>query len=259
MKAKNALIIFLMILFVAATPADAKKRQAARRKAAPKRELVTRSEPKFIFDALTTRTYTAKKGKSELKIEYPESGNPLLVDSLRAAIRDLSGIGSPDAASPEAGMKKWRAGLERGENNETEVKISFMNKHVATVNLRSYIYFAGAAHGMPSDITRTLLIADGRRLRADDLAPESQLRPLIIQDLMEYFNVPTPGELRQNLFLENGLESLPIPDPYIIEGYVVFKYAPYEIAPYAAGMPSAEIPVGKIREIAYPGAQAFLQ
>lgn len=259
MKTKNALLLLLTILLIAAAPSDAKKRHAARRKAAPKRELVTRSEPRFISDALTTRTYTAKKGESELKIEYPESGNPLLVDSLRAAIRDLSGIGSPAAASPEADMKKWRAALERGENDETEVKISFMNKHVATVNLQSYIYFAGAAHGMPSDVSRTLLIADGRRLRAADLAPEQLLRPLIIQDLMEYFNVTTTDALRQNLFLENGLESLPIPDPYIIEGYVVFKYAPYEIAPYAAGMPSAEIPVAKIREIACPGAQAFLQ
>ncbi|MCM1349052.1 MAG: DUF3298 and DUF4163 domain-containing protein [Firmicutes bacterium] len=262
MKLTKTLTIVLGILLLGASSAfdaDAKvtrkSGRAKTRTTATAALTVKKGAVKNYADGLQTQEFSIKRGKSDILVEYPIAGNTQLVSAMRNWIKDMvceNYTGSLD--TPDAMMTKAIKAVERGETLNEEVKVSYINDKVITVQLQSYLYMGGA-HGMPGDVSRTFLLSNGTALTNEMLPSDSQLRSLIASGLCQYFEVANTSELADCMMCP--VNELTKGVPYITDKGLVFKYGPYEIAPYAAGMPEAVIPVNKIKPLLGSTAAKF--
>lgn len=249
----------LLMLTASTIPTEAARKQTKRTKS-PAGIAVRAGEKKTLSDDLTVQKFSYKKGNSKIIVDYPIEGKQPLTDSLRCRTKEyLNSDFSGSLATPQALIKSAGKAIEPEESLEEEVNISFITPDLVTITLTGYDYFQGAAHGMPLNVNTTYLIENPRRLTKEMLPSAEIMRPLIINGLMDYFDVTSEEELRSCLMLEDGLQSLHVGEPFIAEGGLHIIYTPYEIAPYVAGMPEAIIPLSEMRKIATEASAPFFR
>lgn len=270
MRLQNIFRIFVaaMLTFGLAGSADAAKKRTGSRKAKAKTTAaapaVRKGEIHTYGDVLTTQDFTYKKGKSKLSVEYPVGGNPVLVDAIRRAIAD--GICydyaegkkytySGPLDTPDAMMKKVLGSLGRGEELDETVKVSYIDSKVITINDAGY-WYAGGAHGMPSDFSTSFLISDGTMLTLDMLPSISVMRPYIVSSLEDQWGLSSSDWSDSGLTDPSEIEY-PGSNPYVTADGLNFTYGAYEIGPYSLGMPTATIAADIARRLLTGKAAQF--
>ena len=112
--------------------------------------------------------------------------------------------------------------------------------------------YQGGAHGLGVHFGITLRKSDCRRVGWEVIRNSNgeKVQELMRQGLREYFNVKTDDELKNLLFDENYIYTMPMPQcpPLFTADGIQFVYNPYEIAPYAAGRPTFVIPYNKLND-----------
>lgn len=205
---------------------------------------------------LEVKKFEKEVGENELEIEYPVSGNPELVQSIRNWLNEqLSDTFHGDMDDAEAFFRHYASQLgndpdinEYGGYSIDKFDVEYQNDLLVTYDYTSYLY-EGGAHGMGGSYGTTFLKADGSIFDKDCIRSYRDLHQLFIDGLKKYFKVKTDSELAACLLNVTDLGKLNPPGmkPWIEEDGVVFSYTPYEIAPYSSGSPNFTIPFDKIK------------
>lgn len=249
---KIVLLLILAMAFTTATEAQTRKKSGSGKKKSSSAAVlpVTKGETKQYGDYLTTQLFTVKKGKdNKVEIEYPISGDPVLVNAIRKKIKDsvndkfTGSLDTPDALMRSAlkGKKDVKFGQE-GESLSQEIKVVYSSPEVITFTDNGY-WYGGGAHGMPWSTGKTFLVADGSILTSDMLPSFSKMKPYIRKGFAKSYGV-RESEVGDYLFDSNG------PDDYsgtvfVTDQGLVIIYQPYEISPYSSGAPTAVIPLAE--------------
>ena len=242
-----------------------------------------------LGDSLTIKHYkdslTEKLGsvtcEVSVEVDFPESGNPLLVNSIREWIFDqMAGNDSCDLNSmPDiirmhnqetmAELKEMAIGdADRKEEmtylDELAIRKTFENDRFVTFMLTDYCYMGGA-HGSTRTIGATFRKTDGKLLDKGMLQDRGNkidsVRTLIGKSLESYFEVNNWKDLKDQLIIDEYETAVPLPvsAPFIDRDSMVFLYQQYEIAPYAAGLPTAIIALQDLEGLFAPSFSRSLK
>lgn len=116
-------------------------------------------------------------------------------------------------------------------------QVTLLTPKLLVVEVNSYIYFYGSAHGMQSAQCLNYSLIDNKLLNADNM-----FKPGNRQAILDLINAaakvayPTEGTL-----FDEPIETLGSVE--IADNAIVFLYQPYEVAPYSTGIVS--IPVNR--------------
>lgn len=214
------------------------------------------------------KQYGEKKGDNVLDMEYPVSGNPELLGSVRNWMNEqLTDTYRGNLDDADAFFRHYVARMGEDEEFYDEgvytydnFKVGYVNDCIVTYDYTSYIY-EGGEHEDGGTYGITFLQSDGSIFNRDCITSYKDLHPLIIEGLKEYFKVATDDELKDHLFSSNSLNRLSPPgrDPWLNEDGVVFSYVPYEIAPFDAGSPHFTIPYAEIEPFLTPHGKRFIK
>lgn len=194
-------------------------------------------------------------------LEFPQA--PALSDALQTRLLTLGMSISEENAQP---AENWDAYAERflalaNEDNHTapgnmtseallEATVHARHNDLLVVELNSYVYHAGQAHGLP--LTEYMVIdererrivepeemlLDGQEAAFDALLAQAHQRWINEMDFEEQFATNWPLSKSRNIApLENHWEV---------------TYNVYEIAPYAAGQPTLTLPLDALEGVAKP-------
>jgi len=201
-----------------------------------------------------------------VSIDYPEKGNTVLLNNIREWMLDEMGstqatdMGNAVSLTKgyiDSSMKELKGTADEMDGYESAIPYEYRldinkiyeNGKFVTFKTTGYEYMGGA-HGSTYMKGTTFRKSDGKIFGSNmlDLAKQTDIRELIEERLLSYFEVKTSEELKDILFLQEGEDLIPMPatEPYIDNDEMVFVYQQYEIAPYAAGMPEARIPLKKL-------------
>ena len=218
---------------------------------------------------LKTKRYSkevdSSTGTNKLNIDYPTSGNAILLQNIREWINEeLGGTYDGDLNDGATFFAYYTKGLDNNEEDgysTTDIKKANETSKIITYIKDCYAY-AGGAHGYGFAVGVTFRKIDGKKFSKDMIMRPYAIQNDIIAGLKKYFGVVTDDELMDNLQLNNELyniNNLPLPetDPWITKDGVFFSYAPYEIASYAAGAPSFVIPISKVKNHVTSTAKTF--
>ena len=165
-----------------------------------------------------TKEFEKTKGDNELEIEYPVSGNPEVVQSIRKWMNEqLSETFRGNLDDPEAFFRHYAAQLgtdpdlnDYGGFTQDKFDLEYQNDLIVTYDHTSYIY-EGGAHGMGGEYGTTFLKADGSIFTWNCFTGYKPLKPLFIAGLKRYFKVKTDAELADCLYDESTLKTLSAP------------------------------------------------
>ena len=216
----------------------------------------------LVFDSIG-KEQSDTTAEVKIHVEYPVSGNAVLVDSLRKYIAEVLGVDAKLANNKDALLK---AAVDKGyatmkESREemlvdrSEIPPFYYDYQITKIaegndylTMHSkYEEFQGGAHGGAIAIGTTFRKSNGKRMGWNMLknTASPQFRNLIKKGLKDYFkeageDVVTDEQLKDNLIIEGGIENLPLPQnpPTLEKNGMLFCYQQYEIAAYAIGMPS---------------------
>lgn len=207
---------------------------------------VTKGETKQYGDYLTTQSFYIKKGKeNEIKLEYPVSGNPRLVNAMRNRIKEsLNSEFTGELDSPEALMRsalKGKRDVSYGQDGESlneDIHVVYSTPEIITLGDTGYSYMGGA-HGSSWNVPTTFLVEDGTEFNQDMFPDISKFRPYILKGLAKSFDIPQ-SELGEWIF---SPEDVDYPGTITIDSDgIYFIYQQYEIGPYSLGIPEAVVP-----------------
>lgn len=219
-----------------------------------------------------------KSGEYIIVVDFPTSGNPILVNAIREYISESLGISY--AGEMENNMQGSYSGdlgdgqkmidyyfdlkykefknaydemAEHMQGNvptyasETEIHYLYETDKFVTYEMKKYEDMGGA-HGGTFISGMTFRKSDGRRVEWDLFTKSMQ--NVIKKGLKKYFEVNTDEELENSLSLENTyLLPLPATPPVFTKEGVLFTYQQYEIAAYAAGLPSFIVPYNEAKSL----------
>ena len=219
-----------------------------------------------------------KSGEYKIVVDFPTSGNPILVNAIREYISESLGISY--AGEMENNMQGSYSGdLGDGQKmidyyfdlkykefkkahdlmaenmtgdvptfaSETEIHFLYETDKFVTYEMKKYEDMGGA-HGGTFISGMTFRKSDGRRVEWDLFTKSMQ--DVIKKGLKKYFEVNTDEELENSLSLENTyLLPLPATSPVFTKEGVLFTYQQYEIAAYAAGLPSFIVPYDEAKSL----------
>ena len=219
-----------------------------------------------------------KSGEYKIIIDFPTSGNPLLVNAIREYISESLGISY--AGEMENNMQGSYSGdLGDGQKmidyyfdlkykefkkahdlmaenmtgdvptfaSETEIHFLYETDKFVTYEMKKYEDMGGA-HGGTFISGMTFRKSDGRRVDWELFTKSMQ--DVIKKGLKKYFEVNTDEELENSLSLENTyMLPLPATPPVFTKEGVLFTYQQYEIAAYAAGLPSFIVPYDEAKSL----------
>ncbi len=219
-----------------------------------------------------------KSGEYKIVVDFPTSGNPILVNAIREYISESLGISY--AGEMENNMQGSYSGdLGDGQKmidyyfdlkykefkkahdlmaenmtgdvptfaSETEIHFLYETDKFVTYEMKKYEDMGGA-HGGTFISGMTFRKSDGRRIEWDLFTKSMQ--DVIKKGLKKYFEVNTDEELENSLSLENTyLLPLPATSPVFTKEGVLFTYQQYEIAAYAAGLPSFIVPYDEAKSL----------
>ena len=219
-----------------------------------------------------------KSGEYKIVVDFPTSGNPILVNAIREYISESLGISY--AGELENNMQGSYSGdLGDGQKmidyyfdlkykefkkahdlmaenmtgdvptfaSETEIHFLYETDKFVTYEMKKYEDMGGA-HGGTFISGMTFRKSDGRRVEWDLFTKSMQ--DVIKKGLKKYFEVNTDEELENSLSLENTyMLPLPATPPVFTKEGVLFTYQQYEIAAYAAGLPSFIVPYNEAKSL----------
>ena len=219
-----------------------------------------------------------KSGEYKIVVDFPTSGNPILVNAIREYISESLGISY--AGEMENNMQGSYSGdLGDGQKmidyyfdlkykefkkahdlmaenmtgdvptfaSETEIHFLYETDKFVTYEMKKYEDMGGA-HGGTFISGMTFRKSDGRRVEWDLFTKSMQ--DVIKKGLKKYFEVNTDEELENSLSLENTyMLPLPATPPVFTKEGVMFTYQQYEIAAYAAGLPSFIVPYDEAKSL----------
>ncbi|MBP5979270.1 MAG: DUF3298 domain-containing protein [Halomonas sp.] len=194
-------------------------------------------------------------------LTFPDA--PTLTDELRARLLTLA-IGITDGTETPA--QDWdsyaqdffvRADEDRNMlpqfmASEAQLEASIYAQHddILVLELTSYVYHAGQAHGLPST---TFMVIDERQqsvVNLNDMLISGQ--QAAFQEALTQAHKRWLAELGYD---DEYAKSWPLGENHNVaplEDRWVVKYNVYEIAPYAAGQPELTIPVESLQNVAKP-------
>lgn len=205
-------------------------------------------------------------------VQWPTTGDKVIVDSLRKHICDLLGddfIDGPKAIQAygqslfESQQEEWHSVYDDMEPDERmgafskthEITMQAQTKNYVTYFYETYTY-GGGAHGYLTQVGFTFRKSDGRQIPLLKNTDSPKLAKLIKEGVRRHFSESpdkplSDKELLEFLFTEevSSLNHLPLPGnpPYLSDKGMVFLYTQYEIAPYSSGIITFEIPFKDIR------------
>ena len=219
-----------------------------------------------------------KSGEYKIIVDFPTSGNPILVNAIREYISESLGISY--AGELENNMQgSYDGDLSNGQKmidyyfdlkykefkkahdlmaenmtgdvptfaSETEIHFLYETDKFVTYEMKKYEDMGGA-HGGTFISGMTFRKSDGRRVEWDLFTKSMQ--DVIKKGLKKYFEVNTDEELENSLSLENTyMLPLPATPPVFTKEGVLFTYQQYEIAAYAAGLPSFIVPYDEAKSL----------
>ena len=219
-----------------------------------------------------------KSGEYKIIVDFPTSGNPILVNAIREYISESLGISY--AGEMENNMQGSYSGdLGDGQKmidyyfdlkykefknahdemtehmqgdtptfaSETEIHYLYETDKFVTYEMKKYEDMGGA-HGGTFISGMTFRKSDGRRVDWELFTKSMQ--DVIKKGLKKYFEVHTDEEMEKFLSLENTyLLPLPATPPVFTKEGVLFTYQQYEIAAYAAGLPSFIVPYDEAKSL----------
>lgn len=217
-----------------------------------------------------------KSGEYKIIVDFPTSGNPILMNAIREYISESLGISY--AGEMENNMQGSYSGdLGDGQKmidyyfdlkykefknahdemaehmqgdtptfaSETEIHYLYETDKFVTYEMKKYEDMGGA-HGGTFISGMTFRKSDGRRVDWELFTKSMQ--DVIKKGLKKYFEVHTDEEMEKFLSLENTyLLPLPATPPVFTKEGVLFTYQQYEIAAYAAGLPSFIVPYNEAK------------
>ena len=219
-----------------------------------------------------------KSGEYKIIVDFPTSGNPILMNAIREYISESLGISY--AGELENNMQgSYDGDLSNGQKmidyyfdlkykefkkahdlmaenmtgdvptfaSETEIHFLYETDKFVTYEMKKYEDMGGA-HGGTFISGMTFRKSDGRRVEWDLFTKSMQ--DVIKKGLKKYFEVNTDEELENSLSLENTyMLPLPATPPVFTKEGVLFTYQQYEIAAYAAGLPSFIVPYDEAKSL----------
>ena len=219
-----------------------------------------------------------KSGEYKIIVDFPTSGNPILMNAIREYISESLGISY--AGELENNMQgSYDGDLSNGQKmidyyfdlkykefkkahdlmaenmtgdvptfaSETEIHFLYETDKFVTYEMKKYEDMGGA-HGGTFISGMTFRKSDGRRVEWDLFTKSMQ--DVIKKGLKKYFEVNTDEELENSLSLENTyMLPLPATPPVFTKEGVMFTYQQYEIAAYAAGLPSFIVPYDEAKSL----------
>ena len=230
-------------------------------------DLEFRTENKYFIDSLDQNGVEIYYS---VNLDIPVSGNPALVDSIKAWMHGMLGKSYEGEVNFDDAMLKHYAaeyfqecdeeGLFEGLGAylEREVKLVTDSLNFVTFEVNGYDY-TGGAHGMPYFYGASFNKDDGSQLGWDMFADTTQLAPIIKAQIEDYFD-DTDMNIEESLF-DGVYDNFPLPytEPWFTAGGVKFVYSAYEIAPYVAGMPECTVPYKKVEKYFSERAKAMLK
>lgn len=213
-----------------------------------------------------TKKFERKQGKNILEIEYPVSGNPLLLDKVRSWISiSLADTYRGDLNNADAFFRHYAGQLgddpdleEVGGYTQDRFTVKYINDLIVTYKYTSYLN-EGGPNGEQTTQGITFLQSDGEEFSKKCFTSYQSLHNLMVEGLKQYFNSKTDAELLSHLSGISSVAAIPAPalDPWIDEKGVVFTYTQYEIAPANAGTPHFTLPYSSIKSYLTDRGKAF--
>ena len=225
-------------------------------------QFILKDTEELVFDSIG-KEQSDTTAEVKIHVEYPVSGNAVLVDSLRKYIAEVLGVDAKLANNKDALLKaavdKGYATMKESRKemlvDRSEIPPFYYDYQITKIaegndylTMHSkYEEFQGGAHGGAIAIGTTFRKSNGKRMGWNMLknTASPQFRNLIKKGLKDYFKeageeVVTDEQLKDNLIIEGGIENLPLPQnpPTLEKNGMLFCYQQYEIAAYAIGMPS---------------------
>jgi hypothetical protein len=216
-------------------------------------------------------------------VQWPTTGEKVIVDSLKKHIRDLLGddfIDSPKAIQAygqslfESQQADWHSVYDEMEPDERmgafskthDITLLTQTKQYVTYYYETYQY-GGGAHGYLTQVGFTFRKSDGRQIPLLKDTNSRKLAKLLKEGVRRHFSERpdkplSDQELLDFLFAEevSSLNNLPLPgnSPYLSDTGMVFLYTQYEIAPYSSGIITFEIPFKDIKPFMTDEAKAMI-
>lgn len=177
-----------------------------------------------------------------------------LIDHALATMTEVAGNTAPPY-STIAGYEEyfWKTAAPR-DSTLLSARTRYRNRHITLVELNSWLYKTGAAHGMSA--TQFLNWDNDRQrvLGLDDVltggggpAFESALRRVHEQWLRAHPDAQLDPEGFRRVWPFQPSENFGLTD-----GGVAVKYDSYQIAPYSSGQPELLIPYEQLRGVLRP-------
>ena len=188
---------------------------------------------------------------------------PALTDELQTRLLTIAMGVTDEAGVPDekwdnyaqeffASAKENRATLPQFMTSEAQIEASVYAEHndLLVLELTSYVYYSGQAHGLPST---AFMVIDKRQQRAvslDDMLIDGQqtaFRDALVQAHKRWMaELGYDDQYEVNWPLTENRNVAPLEDNWLV------KFNVYEIAPYAAGQPELTIPLEALEGIAEP-------
>ena len=281
----NNYTFYIMLLMAALTLTSCNKKQTAATPSSANADstAVAEQTEKAPDNQLTTKKITKslknEAGEFDLTIDFPDNGNPTLVNAIREYISES--LGSTYGGGEDESMQGSYSGdLVDGEKMATyyfdlkvkeftamhnelkqdgmpevpelasSIKImkDYETNKVVTFLFSSYEN-GGGAHGGAVGSGMTFRKSDGRRIDWD-MFITVKMQSILRNGLKEYFEVKSDDDLAGCLTLTDAyMLPMPVTPPIFGKDGIIVTYQQYEIAPYAAGMPSFVIPYAKAKAL----------
>ena len=225
-------------------------------------------EPTWRTDSFRYEATNAN-GACEVYFDYPVSGPPKAVESVRTFIRSqLFEQRTQDVpVEPDEMAKAYceerlsRFGkvldqmqvgpVDRDEAPEEgiEIRLIDLGAQWCSYEVYRYSYLTGGAHGEYTQYGVTFRLSDGHRLTGSDLLlpVDEGLYTLIRRGMREYFEVGTDEELQSICHVDLSLHPMPSHLPYLTRQGLRFHYSIYDVCPFEYGDPAFTIPYDEIK------------
>lgn len=278
MKIKLIMTGLAGVMMLAACSSGAKSDQGASSADPVEAAAGAQSDQAFKIKNFNVRKLT-KAGNCSIDVavnmDFPVSGEPMLVDSVRAALARYAGVSATAFTDGQRGvdaiLAKQVATLSEDApawddstfpaptlESSYEMKLNVNAPRYLVYDVGNYTY-TGGAHGMYGRSSVTFEKPSGQRVTEFFLKENyARVRQMVAKALASQYFKCTMAELPENMTCP--VDELPVGGGTVsLSGTgVVFKYQPYEISFYAAGAPECEIPFAQIRDLLLPQVRALI-
>jgi hypothetical protein len=174
-----------------------------------------------------------------------------LIDHALATMTDIAG----NAALPYATVEEyeayfWKTAAAR-DSTFLSARTRYRNRHITLVELNSWLYKTGAAHGMSATQFLNWSNEQQRVLGMDDVL-QAGARPAFdtaLREVHEQWLQSHPDAQRDPEGFRRMWPYQPSANFGLTDQGVVIKYDSYQIAPYSSGQPELLIPYQRLQGV----------